>query len=97
LVVSVRVYDDFSAESKRLFDACHEGAGKPFIVLKRQNMINAVAACDIRRAVCTATTESKPVTDWGRSAKARGRISASFKQGIWIMSFLFCCGIQPDH
>jgi hypothetical protein len=34
------------------------------------------------------STVSKPVTSRGRSASVIGRVSSSFKQGIWMISFM---------
>ena len=34
------------------------------------------------------STTSKPATSRGRSASVIGSVSSSFRQGIWMMSFM---------
>ena len=34
------------------------------------------------------STDSKPSTSRGRSASVTGSVSSSFRQGIWMMSFI---------
>ena len=94
LVVGVGVDDDVGAELQRGVQTGLEARGQALVVRQADDVVDAVRAGDLDRAVGGAVVDDEPLdrvepgTSRGRSASVAGRVSSSFRQGIWTMSFI---------
>ena len=95
LVVGVGVDDHVGAELERGVEPGLEAGGQPLVVGQPHDVVDAVLARDLDRAVGRAVVDDQPLdrsrspsTSRGRSASVTGRVSSSSRQGIWMMSFI---------
>ena len=95
LVVGVGVDDDVGAELEAGVEARLEAGGQPLVVRQLDDVVDAVGAGDLDRAVGRAVVDDQPLDGvearrprgGGRRASP-GSVSSSLRQGIWMMSFM---------
>ena len=94
LVVGVGVDDHVGAELQAGVEAGLEGRGEALVVGQPDDVVDAVLARDLDRAVGRAVVDHEPLdrveaVDLARQVGERaGSVSSSFRQGIWMMSFI---------
>ena len=95
LVVGVGVDDDVGAELQARVEARLEARGQALVVRQADDVVDAVLARDLDRAVGRAVVDDEPFDGVeaveaarGRSASVAGSVSSSLKQGIWMISFI---------
>ena len=101
LVVGVRVDDDVGAGAQTGVDARHEGRGQPLAAPESDDVLDPVRARDRRRVIARAVIDHERLdrrrcreSTRGRSASVAGSVSASFRHGIWMMSFMASLGVR---
>ena len=94
LVVGVGVDDEVGAELERGVDAGDERGGQALAAAEAHDVVHAVGARDVRRAVTRAVVDDEDLDaiDAGEASAAdrasvAGSVSASLRHGIWMMSF----------
>src|SRR5690242_20385153 len=77
LVIGIRVDNHIRTQAQACLNASHEGHREASAVLSEEPS-----------SMMSHSTVSKPSTFLGRSARAMASVSASLRQGIWMMSFI---------
>ena len=95
LVVGVGVDDHVGAELERRVDPGLEAGRQALVVRQLDDVVDAVRARDLDRAVGGAVVDHEPLDgvearDLARQVGERQRAASrsSLKQGIWMMSFM---------
>ena len=95
LVVGVGVDDHVGAELERRVEPRLEAGGEALVVRQPDDVVDAVRARDLDGPVGRAVVDHEPLdgVEAGRPRAAgrrsvTGSVSSSFRQGIWMMSFM---------
>ena len=94
LIVGVGVDDEVGALLEGRVDARRERGGQPLVPAQPHDVIHAARARDVGRPVARPVVDDQRldrrrcrVRQSGRSASVAGSVAASFRHGIWMISF----------